>query len=179
MRAILMTWILLMSVRVSLAETITTRSLLREMIDLHRLAEFHEPSYKTVQFSSFDRRSVLPSQPGWFANNDGFGNEPIPGFERVLQSPDENGVGRYLFCDVEGPGAVVRLWTARIVGTVRVYLDGSKEPLYDGEAKAFFKRAYEVMGHAGDGLDATLVKLLQAIAPCPLRSGAVSSGRET
>ena len=140
MRTLVMTCILLVCGRGSFAETVTTGSLLQEMIDLERLAEFPQPSYKTVQFSSFDRRSVVPSQPGWFANSDGFGKEPIPGFEQVLQPPDKDGIGRYLICDVRGPGAIVRLWTARIVGSVQVYLDGSKQPLYDGEAEAFFKK---------------------------------------
>jgi hypothetical protein len=163
----MMTWILLMSVRISLAETVTTRSLLREMVDLHRLAELHEPAYKTIQFSSFDRRSTLPSRPGWFANSDGFGKEPIPGFEKVLQPPGEDGVGRYLICDVEGPGAIVRLWTARIVGTVQVYLDGSKEPLYDGEAEAFFKKAYEAMGHSDEGMVAAFSQASAGYYPIP------------
>ena len=167
MRALLMTCILLVSVRGSFAETVTTGSLLQEMIDLERLAEFPQPSYKTVQFSSFDRRSVVPSQPGWFANSDGFGQEPIPGFEQVLQPPDKDGIGRYLICDVEGPGAIVRLWTARIVGTVQVYLDGSKEPLYDGEAEAFFQRAYEALAPSDEGLDGTFSQASAGYYPIP------------
>jgi hypothetical protein len=135
------------------------------MVDLHRLAEFPEAPHKTVQFSSFDRRSIAPSQPGWFANSDGFGKEPIPGFEQVLQPPNENGIGKYLICDVEGPGAIVRLWTARIVGTVRVILDGAKEPLYDGEAEAFFKTAYEAMGHADENLDGSFSQASAGYTP--------------
>lgn len=140
-----------LSAGISYSQTVTTGSLLGEMIDLWRLAEFPDPDYETVQFSSFDRRSVSPSRPGWFANNDGFGKEPLPGFERVLQDPDRDGVGRYLICDVNGPGAVVRLWTAAIEGTVQVYLDGAKEPIYDGPAEPFFKRTYAAIdGAAGD-----------------------------
>ena len=162
-----MTCILLVSVRGSFAETVTTGSLLQEMIDLERLAEFPQPSYKTVQFSSFDRRSIMPSQPGWFANSDGFGQEPIPGFEQVLRPPDKDGIGRYLICDVEGPGAIVRLWTARIVGTVQVYLDGSKEPLYDGEAEAFFQRAYETLAPSEEGLEGTFSQASAGYYPIP------------
>ncbi len=169
MRTLLMTFILLVSVRGSLAETVTTGSLLEEMTDLARLVEFPQPSYKTVQFSSFDRRSVLPSQPGWFANSDGFGKEPIPGFEKVLQPPDKDGIGRYLICDVEGPGAIVRLWTARIVGTVQVYLDGSKEPLYDGEAEAFFKKAYEAIGSSDEGFEGTFSQASAGYYPIPFQ----------
>ncbi len=167
MRVLLMTCILLVSVRGSFAETVTTGSLLQEMIDLERLAEFPQPSYKTVQFSSFDRRSIMPSQPGWFANSDGFGQEPMPGFEQVLRPPDKDGIGRYLICDVEGPGAIVRLWTARIVGTVQVYLDGSKEPLYDGEAEAFFQRAYETLAPSVEGLEGTFSQASAGYYPIP------------
>jgi hypothetical protein len=130
---------------------VTTGTLLREMVDLRRLAELPEPFYRTVQFSSYDRRSRFPSQPGWFANSDGFGGEPVPGFEEVLREPDDDGIGAYLICDVEGPGAVVRLWTARIEGTLRVFLDGSGEALYDGPAQSFFQRTYEALSPSLEG----------------------------
>ncbi len=42
--------------------------------------------------------------------------------------------------DVEGPGALVRLWTAAIDGTVQLWLDGSSEPLFSGPANDFFQR---------------------------------------
>jgi hypothetical protein len=132
-------------------QPVTTGSLIREMVDLQRLAEFPEPSYRTVQYSSYDRRSRLPSQPGWFANSDGFGGEPLPGFEEVLREPDESGIGAYLLCDVEGPGAVVRLWTARIGGTLRVFLDGSREALYEGPAQVFFQKTYEALSPSAEG----------------------------
>jgi len=129
---------------------ITTGTLIREMVDLRRAAEFPEPSFQTVQFSSRDRRSRFPSRPGWFANDDGFGGEPLPNFEEVLREPNENGVGEYLICDVEGPGAVVRLWSARIQGNLRVVLDGSEKALYDGPAEVFFQRTYEALGSTQD-----------------------------
>ena len=85
-------------------EPITTGSLIGQMIDMQRLAEFPDPAYKTVQFSSYDHRSTLPGGPMWFANSDGFGREPVPNFEGVVKQPDDKGVGEYLICDVEGPG---------------------------------------------------------------------------
>jgi hypothetical protein len=121
------------------AAIVTTGSLYEEMIDLVGLTKFPEPAYHTVQFSSYDRRSRLPGGPGWFANSDGFGREPIPGFEAVLREPGEDGVGEYLMADVEGPGALVRLWTAAIDGSVRLWLDGGAEPVYDGPAAEFFQ----------------------------------------
>ena len=102
-------------------KAITTGSLLRQMIDMVGLASFPEPGYQTVQFSSYDHRSALPGGPDWFANSDGFGNEPVPNFEAVLEKPNDEGIGRYLICDVEGSGAIVRTWTAAIAGTIRVF----------------------------------------------------------
>ncbi|HQI29008.1 MAG TPA: hypothetical protein PLT20_13060, partial [Sedimentisphaerales bacterium] len=88
--------------------SITTESLFQEMIDMANLARFPSPAFRTLQFSSYDRRSKLPGGPDWFANSDGFGGEPIPNFEKVLRAPDADGVGEYLIADIEGPGAVVR-----------------------------------------------------------------------
>ncbi|HPO14312.1 MAG TPA: DUF2961 domain-containing protein [Candidatus Hydrogenedentes bacterium] len=121
---------------------ITTGTLVDEMADMHHLTDFPAPFYKTVQFSSYDHTSSHPGGPGWFANSDGFGNEPIPNFEGIAKKPDSNGIGEYVICDVPGPGAIVRLWTARIEGNIRLYLDNNETPLYDGPAEEFFMRAY-------------------------------------
>jgi len=122
------------------AQEITMTDLLRESWDLERLSRMPTPGYKTVQFSSYDRRSTTPDKPDWFSNSDGFGGEPIPGFEKVLEKPGEDGIGRYLVCDVKGPGALVRGWTAAINGTFKVFLDGEETPFYDGSADAFLRR---------------------------------------
>ena len=122
---------------------ITTGTLFEEMVDLEGLARFPEPAYRTVQFSSYDHRSMVPGGPQWFANSDGFGNEPVPNFEKVLKEPGDDGVGEYLIADVEGPGAIVRLWTAAIGGEVRMYIDGSEKAVYAGTANDFFHRPYD------------------------------------
>ncbi len=121
---------------------ITTGTLFEEMVDMNGLARFPEPAYRMVQFSSTDRRSNLPGGPGWFANSDGFGGEPIPNFEKVLREPDADGIGEYLIADVAGPGAVVRVWTAAIAGQMRVVLDDAETPLYEGSADDFFRGPY-------------------------------------
>ena len=126
-------------------QTISTKSLIEELIDLDGLVVFPNPVYSTTQYSSFDRRSVFPDHPGWFSNSDGFGGEPIPGFIRVLKNPDNQGIGDYLICDLKGPGAIVRLWTARIEGEIIMTLDGQKDPVYAGDAEAFFQHTYEAM----------------------------------
>ena len=131
-----------MTCSIATAAPITTGDLVREMTDLSVLAESPDPPYKTTQFSSYDRTSVAPYAPGWYANSDGFGREPTPNFLGVLDEPHEEGVGRYLMVDVQGPGALVRCWTAAINGDVRLYLDDSDEPLYEGSAAAFLGRTY-------------------------------------
>ena len=122
---------------------ITTASLFKEMIDLAALARFPDPGFRTLQFSSFDRRSSVPGGPDWFANSDGFGGEPTPNFEAVLKAPGADGIGEYLMADITGPGAVVRLWTASISGKIRVYIDDIEHPLHSGDADPFFRRPYD------------------------------------
>ena len=131
---------------------VTTGSLLIEMIDLAAQARFPNPAFRTIQYSSYDRRSRLPGGPDWFANSDGFGKEPIPNFERVLREPDNQGIGEYLIADVKGPGAIVRLWSAAISGEIRLYLDGNTTPVYSGSAIDFFHKTYDDY-ELPDGLD--------------------------
>lgn len=138
------------------AEPITTETLLQEMVNTNRLAEFPKPSYKTVQLSSYDHRSDLPGGPGWFANSDGFGQEPIPNFEEVIKLPDGNqDNGQYVMCDVEGPGAIVRVWTATIGGEIKLYLDGKKTPVWQGPAQDFLQPKYTQFAEAA-GLDESI-----------------------
>ena len=124
-------------------EAITTEDLFKEMIDMSGLTYFPDPPYRTVQFSSFDHRSTLPGGPDWFANSDGFGGEPIPNFEEVIQEPGEDGIGEYLIADVHGPGAIVRLWTARINGQIKLFSDDQVDPVYDGPAQDFFQKTFD------------------------------------
>ena len=154
-------------------KTITTESLFREMIDLEKLTRFPDPPYRTVQFSSFDRRSRLPGGPGWFANSDGFGGEPVPNFEKTLKEPGADGIGEYLVADLKGPGAVVRLWSAAISGKVRLYIDDLARPLYDGDAAPFFRRTYGCFSESAsldqDILERTIYQRDAAYAPLPFR----------
>ena len=119
-------------------KVVTVRSLLNEMTDLERLTTLDGLRYKTLQFSSHDRRSKNRSDSLWFANEDGFGGEPLPGFEKVLKEADPGGVGEYLICDLNGPGVIQRLWTASITGKIRFFLDNNEKPVFEGEAKDFF-----------------------------------------
>ncbi|UCG86553.1 MAG: DUF2961 domain-containing protein [Gemmatimonadota bacterium] len=152
-------------------EVVTTGSLYEEMIDLAGLAEFPDPAYKTIQLSSYDRRSSVPGGPEWFANSDGFGGEPLPGFEAVLSEPGADSIGQYLMADVEGPGAMVRLWTAAIDGSVQLWLDGESEPVYDGPANDFFQRLLDAYPQADslnrENLERTIYQRDAVYAPIP------------
>lgn len=156
---------------VTWAAPITTESLVNEMIDMHHLTRFPSPAYKTVQFSSYDRRSNLPGGPGWFENSDGFGGEPIPNFEGTLKEPAADGVGEYLICDVPGPGAIVRVWTAAMEGTIRLYLDNAEQPVWDGPAQEFllqpWKRYAERAGVDPKVMDGTFFQKNAAYCPFP------------
>lgn len=101
-------------------EPVTTEGLLKEMVDLRRLAEFPVPYYDCDQFSSYDRRSIDPSDPeGWFANADR---------GQYLRVEEKDGRREYVMMDAAGPGAIVRIWSANPDGTIRIYLDDQTKP---------------------------------------------------
>lgn len=137
------------------AKTITTGSLMEEMVDMVNLTRFPDPYYKTVQYSSYDHRSRVPGTADWFANSDGFGREPVPNFEKVLTPPNEAGIGEYLICDQTGPGAIVRVWTAAINGAITMTLDDAEAPTYEGPAAEFFMHPYRKFCSAA-GVDESL-----------------------
>lgn len=157
------------------AADVTTGTLLNEMADLENLAAVPATSYETVQYSSYDHRSTVPSGPHWFDNADGFGGEPVPNFEAVVREPGEDGIGEYLVCDVKGPGAIVRTWTAAMSGMLRVYLDGGKHPLYEGPAEEFWRHPYNpFLATAGidpGELAVTLYQRNAAYCPIPFAKG--------
>lgn len=138
---------------------VTTGTLLAEMPDLERLARWPTPAYRTVQFSSTDRRTTTSEAPGWFANADGFGREPIPGFLKVLREPKDQQPGLFLVAEVNGPGAIVRGWSAGMGGVFRVVLDpdsaGNGRVVWEGTGYDFLaRRSAAFLKQAGLSLDA-------------------------
>lgn len=143
-------------------EKITLLSLLDEMIDMDRLTRVSGIQYRSVQFSSYDRRSISAYEEGWFANDDGFGRDPvIPGFEVVIKEPGENGIGEYLICDVQKPGVILRLWSARIRGNIRMFIDDMSSPFYEGNAQDFFWKLPEIL--MGDDIPQGLFRQFDAV----------------
>lgn len=109
--------------------TITFSSLLDEMVDRDSAARFPNPAYRCLQASSYDRASVSPDQPEtWWANNDR---------SFFLREEEIDGRKEWVMLDADGPGCIVRIWiTARnACGTLRVYVDGSDEPVIAAEAQ--------------------------------------------
>lgn len=105
------------------AGPVTVRSLLGDMIDRDAVARFPDPAYTVRMFSSYDRKSVAPDQPGWYANDD------RSQFMRVETKGDRK---EHVMLDAEGPGAIVRFWVT-VAGTdgtgiLRFYLDGKDTP---------------------------------------------------
>lgn len=109
-------------------EEITTGTLLEEMVDRDRLAQFPSPEYVNKQFSSYDRRSVGPDKPGWMANADR---------SQFLRTEENNGRREFVLFDADGPGAIVRFWVTVAQyegnGTLRFYIDNKPEPVIEGE----------------------------------------------
>ncbi|MCP4249130.1 MAG: DUF2961 domain-containing protein [bacterium] len=101
-------------------EAVSTQTLLGEMTDLAGLAEHPKPPFTCRQFSSYDRDSITPKDPEtWFANRD------VGQYLAVEESPDRT---EYVMMDADGPGAIVRIWSANPKGTLRIYLDHSPTP---------------------------------------------------
>ncbi|MBN2450857.1 MAG: DUF2961 domain-containing protein [Lentisphaeria bacterium] len=108
-----------------LAAAVDTAGLLREMVDLEGLAAFPSPAFTCRQFSSYDRASVSPTQ-NWFANGD------RGHFLRVEEVGERK---EYVLMDAEGPGAVVRIWSANPEGVLRLYLDRGAAPVLEAPMK--------------------------------------------
>ena len=111
-------------------EIVTFRSLLKEMTLKETLARFPDPSYRLVQFSSYDRLSIHPDSAGWFANND---------YTRFIREEINEGRREYVMLEADGPGAIVRWWMTfgnanALNSYIRVYVDGQPTPVIEGMA---------------------------------------------
>jgi len=99
---------------------VTLSSLLEETSDLERLTRFPSPPYITRQSSSYDRASKTPTDAaGWFANDDR---------GQYSKTIERSGRKEKVLLEADGPGAVVRIWSANPEGVLRIYIDGAEEP---------------------------------------------------
>ncbi len=110
------------------ADQVTLSTLLQEMTSRTSIAKWPEPHFLLKQMSSYDRMSVSPEKPGWFANYD------LSTFMRV---DTLNGRREFVLFDHNGPGAVVRFWMTFAgihpgEGKMRIYIDNSVNPVIEG-----------------------------------------------
>jgi hypothetical protein len=109
---------------------VTFRSLLREMTDPEAVTRYPDPSYRLLQYSSYDRRSIHPDSAGWFANND---------YTHFIREEVNEGRREYVMLEADGPGAIVRWWMTfgnanALNSYIRVYIDGQTTPVIEGMA---------------------------------------------
>ena len=101
---------------------ITIEKLLYEMIDRNMLARFPTNDYQSLQASSYNRESVSPDLPGWFADSDGVS---------FIRTETINGKTEWVLMEDEGPGCVTRIWAVcfyyglnNLIGAnIKFYLD--------------------------------------------------------
>ncbi|MCC8426520.1 glycoside hydrolase family 172 protein [Mucilaginibacter sp. UR6-11] len=100
---------------------VTTSSLLKEIVDYSSVVRWPQPFYNEEQASSYDRKSVSPNQPGWFANADA---------SQYIRTETVEGHQEHVMMDADGPGAVVRFWltTFKRAGKIRIYFDNNTLP---------------------------------------------------
>jgi hypothetical protein len=75
--------------------------------------------------SSYDRSSTIEqassdTPTGWFANHDWSNYLGVEG--------GPQGAGQFVLLDVDGPGAIARIWSATPCGTLRIYIDHAQIP---------------------------------------------------
>lgn len=112
---------------VLLAPQVTLAGLIQDMTDPGTLTRYPDPAYITRQASSYDRASVKPGDPTWFANADA---------GQFIRHESVDGRMEHVLMDASGPGCIVRIWSPNPAGVLRVYLDGDPKPALIGNTAA-------------------------------------------
>ncbi len=109
---------------------ISFRTLLEELGDRSAITQWPSPEFRSLQASSYNRESIAPDKPGWFADSDG-----------VSWIREEMNIGKkeFVIMEHDGPGCITRMWTPffyygfnnRTGPNVKIYLDGNKIPIID------------------------------------------------
>jgi len=108
-------------------QEISISSLLEEMVDRDQIANFPKSNYKSLQASSYNRESVSPDKPGWFADSDGIG---------FIRTEENNGKKEWVIMEDDGPGVITKIWAVCFYyglnnttgANIKFYLDGATEP---------------------------------------------------
>lgn len=110
-------------------EQVSMQSLLREIVDRKQLVEYPESiPYKAMQASSYNRASVSPDQPGWFADSDGV--------FCIRTEKNREGETEWVLMEDKGPGVITKIWAVCFYyglddttgANLKIYLDGEDEP---------------------------------------------------
>lgn len=114
-------WLVIIAMNCSAQGKVTLASLLHELTDPASVATLPAHKFVLKQVSSYDRHSISPDQPGWFANDD---HTHFYGVDEI------DGRKEYIMMDEDGPGVIVRFWetTFKRKGTLRIYFDHEKMP---------------------------------------------------
>lgn len=126
---------LLVCISCKRVDEITIASLLTEMADRDQITRFPENDYQSLQASSYNRESISPDKPGWFADSDGIG---------FIRTEEVNGETEWVIMEDEGPGVITKIWAVCFYyglndttgATIKFYLDGNPEPVINTN---FFK----------------------------------------
>ncbi len=102
-------------------------TLLTEMVDREQITRFPENGYRCLQASSYNRESVSPDKPGWFADSDGVG---------YIRTETNNGQREWVLMEDDGPGVITKIWAVCFYyglnnttgANIKFYLDGAAEP---------------------------------------------------
>ncbi|WP_282135173.1 glycoside hydrolase family 172 protein [Seonamhaeicola maritimus] len=130
-----------------LTETITTATLLKDMVNRAKLASFPKTDFRLKQESSYNRESVKEEAPkmepsGWFKNHDYNSSEKDANFIRI---EEHNGEKEWVLMDHKKPGVLVRTWmpfekpnSPDTDNWIRIYLDGAEKPTFEGNMLKVF-----------------------------------------
>tara|TARA_R110002049_G_scaffold17731_2_gene68490 strand:+ start:4421 stop:6562 length:2142 start_codon:yes stop_codon:yes gene_type:complete len=107
---------------------ISITTLLEEMIDREAITRFPDNGYQSKQASSYNRESVSPDRPGWFADSDGVS---------AVRVEENNGKKEWVLMEDEGPGVITKIWAVCFYygldnttgANINIYLDGNPKPV--------------------------------------------------
>lgn len=118
-------------------QQITLQTLLKEMIEEGSVVRWPKPFYVLKEVSSYDRRSVSPAKPGWFANDD---------YSNFIRIDEKQNGKEYIMFDADGPGAIVRFWltTTAKPGKMRFYFDNEEKPSLEIPAFDLMKAGFNL-----------------------------------
>ena len=117
-------------------QVVSLHSLLQQMTNFSSEAKWQNPSYTMKQASSYDRRSVSPDKPGWFANGD---------FNQYIRTEQKGGHTEFVMMDAAGPGAIVRFWLTALFkdGKLRFYFNNEEKPAIEIDAYDLMKLSFD------------------------------------